>query len=432
MAARPPEPQVEEGKWRGRHIVLTAAATIVLLVISVVVLCDDDDPPDPGKAETPDAEIVRVRNADVVSLPSLASPRLVLAGPHAIEEGEFLTTGFGPNAREGFLLKAVSPSTTTDDGTTVVTTEPASLFEAEPRGALVANPSDFEAEGASLVPLAPEPEAVFAALRTDAAERSFTWPLVGARVDVRCKRETALPGLRPKLEAHFEPNLDLRWNRGKRWKRRIETAEAEVRTTLTLEVSGALSAEFDCLLKPDRGVLIFFLPVPTPAGIPVPIRVEATGDLTAAGTVSSDKEGHVQVTVQGSAGVEYDGDRVKRRGQGAESVEATAHLPGFDPQATVGFRVRPGLAIEAGWRIPALGKLAAVAEMKLGTGVDLNYDHKAESRLRACVPVELQGGFHFNLPGGRNWGLGTKPKEVHKPYCRLVSRGRPPEEPSPE
>jgi hypothetical protein len=428
MGAMAPEPRVEEGRRPKRPSIAVATAAIVLpLVIGAVILCLADEPPDPPKPESTHTRIVHVGNADIVSLPSLALPRLVLAGPYAIEKGQFLTTEFGPNAREGFLLKAVSPSTiTVDDDTveTTVATEPASLFEAEPRGALVANPSDFEAEGASLIPQASEPEAVFAALRTDAGGRGLVWPLAGARVSVTCKGGTALPDLRPDFAAHFEPNFDLRWNRGKWWKRRIETAEAEVKTTLTMQISGVLSAEFDCLLKPDRGVPIFFFPVPTPVGIPVPVRVEATGDLTAAGTATSDKEGHVQVTVRGSAGVEYDGHRVKRRGRGAESVEATVHLPRFDPQATVGFRVRPGLAIEAGWRIPALGKLAAVAEVKPSTGVDLKYDHSAKARRLVCVPVELQGGFHFNLPGGKGWGVDTAPKEMHKPFCRAVSPGR--------
>jgi hypothetical protein len=82
------------------------------------------------------------------------------------------------------------------------------------------------------------------------------------------------------------------------------------------------------------------------------------------------------------------------------------------------------LAIEAGWRIPALGKAAAVAEMKLGTGVDLKYGRntrsEANGRLQACIPLELQGGFSFHLPGRKEWSTESAPKKLDE-ECVSVS-----------
>jgi hypothetical protein len=425
--------QTEGRGWRELLLVVVATvAVLVSLVIWVFDLpCRDDS--DNGGPESRHPEIVRVQNEDIVSLPSLAVPCLELAGEHSIAKGQFLTTRPGSNAPEGFLLKALSPSRTftTEDGEeeTTVKTRPASLFEAEPVGELVANPSDFEAEGTSLIPPATEPvrsepEAVTAALRTGPIEDTFLWPLLKDQVKVQCEGEAGLPDFKPEMKLHLEPNFDVRWNKAKWWKRRIETADASIEATLSLTVQGAASASFECELVPQRGVPIFFIVVPV-GHVPVPVRVEATGALKARATVATDKDDHLEVDLKASTGIEYDGERVKTRAPRLEEVEVSLHLPAFNPQATVGFRAKPGLAIEAGWRIPALGKAAAVAEMKLGTGVDLKYDKDARSeakaQLQACIPLELQGGLFFHLPG-REWGKESEPRKLHE-ECVPISRG---------
>lgn len=57
--------------------------------------------------------------------------------------------------------------------------------------------------------------------------------------------------------------------------------------------------------------------------------------------------------------------------------------------------------------------------MRTATGVDLKYDEAVESHLRACIPLELEGGFYFHLPG-KEWGREAKPHPLRDPDCRPV------------
>jgi hypothetical protein len=409
--------------WRGTPGVAGGIVIALVLTIGLALFAL-------GRSDGPEREghprIVVIPNAEIALLPTLPVPRLVLTGEREIVKGQFLTTEPGAYAPEGFLLEALSPSQTfiTRDGEeeTTVKTRPASIFEAEPLGELVVNPSDFEAEGTSLIPpkvepVRTEPEAVTAALRAGAIQESFFWPLLKDQVTVKCEGEAGLPNFKPEVKPHFKPNFDVRWNDAKWWKKRIETADASIEMTLSLTVQGAASASFNCELLPQRGVPIFFIAVPV-GHVPVPVRVEATGALKAKATVATDEEDHLSVNLKGSTGIEYDGERVNAQRPQLELIEVSLRLPTFNPQATVGFRAKPGLAIEAGWRIPALGKAAAVAEMKLGTGVDLKYDNgaKAEAKtpLQACIPLELQGGFSFHLPGRREWGKESEPRKLRE------------------
>lgn len=383
--------------------------------------CSEPIEPVPGPEPIARPEIKHVANADIISLPTLPIPRLILAGRYVIKKGEFLTTEFGPNAPEGFLLKAVSRSVITvgpgQPVETTVRTTPASIFEAEPGGEIVASPADFEKPGANQIPLAPAPEPtkedVFAALVDKDSEPGLFWQAVQAHVSVKCTGQTAMPDLTPTVTPHFDPTFALHWTDGKFWKRRIREAEAKVKATLALEVSGVMSAGFDCALKPDRGVPIFLIPVPTPLGVPVPVRVEVIGELTAHGNIASDEKGALKVDLEGSAGVQYRDRRVKVERR-VEGVKGTLHLPELNAQAEVGFRAKPGLSFEAGWRAASLGKLAAVAEVKIGTGVDLKYNQKKKTK-EACIPLEVQGGFYFYVPKG--FGRETKPKNAVKPLC---------------
>jgi len=425
------DPQTEDGKWQERLFVIAVTIAIVVPLVLWVANLSCGDDPDSGELESHHPAIVRVPSANIVSLPSLAVPRLNLSGEYRIRKGAFLTTDPGTNAPEGFLLKAVSPSrTSSDDGTvkTTVETRPASIFEAEPTGQLVANPSDFEAPSerlpprASFIPQTLQAEPVTAALRTGVAADSFIWPYLKSQVRVKCEGKTELPDLTPEFKPHFKPIFNLRWNDAKWWKQRIETANASIETTIIARVSGTVSAEFKCTLTPQRGVPIFAIVVPV-GTVPVPVRVEATGALSASATAATsaiDKDDPLRVEVKGSTGIEYDGDQVKTRPPHLESIEATVRTPKSNAQATLGFRAKPGLAIEAGWRIPALGKAAAVAEMRIGTGVDLIFDEGAESLAEACIPLELEGAFHFHLPG-KAWRKESEPYDLRKPECRPIS-----------
>jgi hypothetical protein len=440
------KPRAESGgSRRPVSTVITATTVAVGLAIAIVNPFGDNSRHEP---ETHKPTIKHVENANIVALPSLSLPRLELAGRYVIEQGEFLTTDPGANAPEGFLLKAVKPSytstvTTDDDEGKVVTsvrTRPASIFEAEPAGKLIATTTDFEDPGAALEPYANfapkepeergwgrqpaqerEPELLAAARRTGATEDGFLWPFLKARVKVKCKGETELPDLHPDFKPEFDPHFDLQWNGAKWWKKRIETADAGLAVTLVAKLSGTVSAGFECTLLPQTGIPIFAIAVPVGA-VPVPVRVDITGALTGrahAATSAIDDDNPVRVEVKGSTAIRYDGKQVTTERPALESIKAIVPRPRPNNQATLGIRAKPGLAIEAGWRIPALGKAAAVAEMRIGTGVDLKYDRRSESLLTACVPLELEGGFYFYLPG-KEWGKEGEPYPLREPRCRPV------------
>jgi len=443
-------PATESGMSR-RSIPLVVTTIAVGAVLAVAIFDPfgaDDGAGGHREADMPEPAIKLVKNADIVALPSLALPRLELAGRYVVKQGEFLTTEPGVNAPEGFLLQAVKPSSTSiviaDDAQkkieTTVETRPASIFEVEPTGKLIATTSDFEDPNAALEPytnFAPEEpeepawdgqpapkqesEMLPAALRTGDAEGGFLWPFLKAKVKVKCKGETALPDLRPDFKPEFDPHLDLVWNGARGWKKRIETADAGIAVTLVTKLSGTISAGFECTLVPQTSLPIFAIAVPV-GPVPVPVRVDVTGALTgtatAATSVISD-DNPVRVEVKGSTAMRYDGERVTMQRPKLKSIKATIPKPSVNNSATLGFRAKPGLAIEAGWRIPALGKAAAVAEMRVGTGVDLKYDERSESLLEACVPLELEGGFYFHLPG-KEWGKESEPRALREPECRPV------------
>ena len=161
-------------------------------------------------------------------------------------------------------------------------------------------------------PVGFELEVVTAALRVGAIEDSFLWPLLKDQVKVKCEGKAGLPDFKPEMRLHSRRNFDLRWNRAKWLKRRIETADASIVVTLSLTVQGAASAGFGCELVPQRGVPIFFIAVPV-GPVPVPVRVEATGALKAEATVATDKGDHLEVDLDALTGIEYDGEQVKAR-----------------------------------------------------------------------------------------------------------------------
>jgi hypothetical protein len=443
MATGARKPRTAHGKW-------WELAPIVIITITVgvglaVAILNPSGGRGHHEPETHKPEIKHVENADIVALPSLSLPRLELAGKYVVKQGEFLTTDPGANAPEGFLFKAVKPSytstVTTDDDEkkveTTVETRPASIFEAEPAGKLIATPTDFEDPGAALEPYtnfapgateerqwnwqpaqAQEPELLPAALHTNDTKDGFLWPFPKAQVKVKCKRETQLPDFRPDFKPEFNPRFELEWNGAKWWKKRIETADASMAVTLVAKLSGTISASFECTLVPQTSVPIFAIAVPVGA-VPVPVRVDITGALTGTATAATsviDDNDPVRVEVKGSTTIKYDGERVTTQRPKLKSIKVTVPRPRVNNRATLGFRAKPGLAIEAGWRIPALGKAVAVAEMRIGTGVDLKYDEASESLLKACVPLELEGGFYFHLPG-KEWGKEGKPYPLRDPKC---------------
>jgi hypothetical protein len=346
--------------------------------------------------------VVEVADAAIVALPTAHSNRLVLSGPQEVKRGDFLTTKPGENAAEGFLLKALSVGEAAGD--TIVVTQPASLFEAEPVGSLIADTSDFLAPGASLIPQA-EPTAAgalaTAAWRTAADDDpGLEWSLFHVLVKGGCEHKGQLPRL--ELKPSFEPFFDLQWDDRNRFHPRVEAAAVRLDASLLTTLSGVFSERVHCELEPKRPLQLFYFPVLTPALIHVPIRLSATGTLEADAKITSEvKEREFQVRTKGFARVEWDGHRLQP--SAGVRIRSSGGLPRPEPGAEASLGVNPRIELEAGWRLKWLGRVAAVATLTIGSGVDLKYAPTVRPPVKACVPLTLKGGFRIHFLRLKPW-----------------------------
>jgi hypothetical protein len=80
------------------------------------------------------------------------------------------------------------------------------------------------------------------------------------------------------------------------------------------------------------------------------------------------------------------------------------HAANTKLEATAG----PDLELEAGWRVPALGKLAATAAIGVRSGVSVEYDVQ-KSMTKTCIPLDVAASIGVHLPL-RHRALLFKPK----------------------
>lgn len=333
--------------------------------------------PDPAPERVP--RVVRVDSSKVLTLPSEGDESLVLAGSRKLSPGQFVTAAPGPGAPEGFLLEVHSSDIARER--TVATVEPASLYEAVPNGALVANPGDFEPATEKEQSGQREPVSVFAGFST-------------SDFSLSCKERKEI-GVTPKVESTLRPDFDVRWTkRGvRRWS--IESASAHLVGGISAQVEARAAGGVECegawpLVAPG------FTAVVTVGPVPVPIRVSAPLQLSATAHASGAIDAHARAGMDASAGLEYDGRRVWPRVTFDPS--ASIARPAISTKASARLSVVPSVKIEAGWKVPRLGGVAAAAQVELAASVDLTYSGGAQPSAEACFPMTLGGQFTFTLP----------------------------------
>lgn len=420
-------PPTQEDRW-GRWL-LAVGVSVAIVVLLIVGLSDGDDT---GRQEPESRapKVVVVPDSVVDSVPTEDDEELILL-PTAprIGRGDFLTTKRGPNARSGFLLKALSVDEV--DGKIVVETEPASLFEAVPAGSLIANPADFrpthrlrrieqaerlarpgwerqlerEEQHEREEQLAPEelPEQ-----EKQLAPVAFTRKvsLLGHfRPEFICdqkfdpdSKEPPFVRLHPIFKPKFKPVFDMRWNNEKWWKRRVETAEAGLRGEMRIGVIGSLGGSLECSLKPELNVPVFVAAVPV-GPVPVPLKAVVTVQPTVTARLDTRIRGKVELRVNGFAGLEYDGGSVHPKGTAVPKWKT--ELPTLDQKWSAGVWVTPGVTVQAGWTGP-LGKLAASAHLFFPTDVKVEYVPARKAGPEACVHLKLEGKIRFHLPHKKN------------------------------
>jgi len=367
---------------------------------------------DDTEAEADQGQVMVVPNADVVSLPTEGHEQLVLTGTQTIEPGDFVTTRPGPNATEGFLLKALSSEES--DGRTTLDTEAASLFEAVPQGSLVANPAAFEE-------LSPTQAFVEYAYADFDPGEIFNW--------LPCEHSTEKLGLDGGVERAYEPFFDMSWKR-KGWPTRwIEGAEAGVRGNVTAHATAKTHGKLDCKIDlpglsiPVFGAVVFAGPVP------VPITVHASASLKASANAKAHLEATVTVGIDGYVALAYRrGEGKKLTGKARAAPELSVPLPKAEASVKADVKVRPGIGMTVGWSAPVLGKVAATARVHFETGVEASWEKGRRPPAEACVPLTLGGQIIFHLLR-KNFEPPLPDYEVGR---KCVTAGPPPEEPSDE
>lgn len=145
--------------------------------------------------------------------------------------GDVVVTGVGPQTPEG-LLGTVQAVTESADGTAVVTTSPASLFDAAPQGAFDVVASDGVVTGSG------QRGAAAAGLQTVARD---------LRENVSCgaSGEVSIAG---SFTVTPDFHLAAKWG-GPLWDRRVETATFSATVTESAELRATARAAAGCTLE---------------------------------------------------------------------------------------------------------------------------------------------------------------------------------------
>jgi hypothetical protein len=357
--------------------------------------------------------VLQIDGSQVVGVPSERDPELVLAGSSELAAGQLITAKPGPEAPEGFLLRVLGSSES--DGETIVEVEQASLFEAVPDGSLVAAPTDF-----SHYAEAPERdyeqiqvqdgELVPARLLTATPAPSPGDETIPFGLSVECGH-----GEKIRLSGEFRttlaPRFDLRWSR----RGFVRVASARVDGDVFAKLEASSKKEVSCTLRVPPLLTArwtAFIPV-GPVVVPVhfDLPIEISGSASAEGKAWAS----TSIGLDGSFGVEYSKEKV-RRIRHFDYDPPTLDM-GIEATASSSIKAGPELAVTAGWRLPALGGLAAKAAIGIYSGAEFSYDTTREPAEEVCLPLELSGKIGFQVPIRKKWSMWPAPTAKRNLRC---------------
>ncbi|MCB0869331.1 MAG: hypothetical protein KDB52_00720 [Solirubrobacterales bacterium] len=339
-------------------------------------------------SQVPAPKVSEVVSSSVQKLPSQGDMTLVLSGNRNFKAGEYLAAAPGDSAPDGFLLKVVSSSSS--GGQTTVKVKPGSLYDAVPNGQLALATGDLQAA----TPQNGDAKKLLRALDTTGGASNYANVPFSKPVTCTGSGSMTLDG---NFDASLAPNFDLKWSKRFGIPTGIDSARATVDASLSADASAELSAAASCtltpitLLSPKFTFVVVVGPVPVPVTVSLPIVLEASASVSGSVTISAD------ASVQGSIGLDYrDGDvsAVKEFSSDANlshEVEAQANA-----EALIG----PDIEVEAGWKIPVIGGVAAEVEINARTGLRLEYVLGNSPPGKLCVPLKLGGEVEFDTPIG--------------------------------
>lgn len=361
----------------------------------------------PTEMTPPPPQVTAISANEVLSLPSGGDNTLVLDGTPPLSPGDFLTAPPGTNVPSGFLLKVLGSTVT--GGQTHVQTEPASLFEAVPNGSIAADLGNL----ASATPQNADARTFSRALRAAAASGDTNVPF-DRHVSCGGSAEMNLSG---SLDASLVPHLDLQWHKHFGIPTGIDHAAATVDANLSADAQAGVSAAASCeleevtLLDPKWTVIVEVGPVPVPVTIDVPIKASASASASGSIQVSAD------ASMQGSLGIQYDSGDVL----GVKTLTKSASVThSVEAQAELQARIGPGIGIEAGWDIPALGDLAATAGIDVSSGLKLTYDPGQSPPGKLCVPLTAEGQMSLAIPDAPDINAGPVTLYDENIWCEWI------------
>jgi len=394
--------------WNKPSVKARAIATAVALSIAVVMAfvlssCSSSVEHDLHGVVGEPPKVVVVEPSKVLELPTETDPRLVLEGAEErLATGDFVTAdpdweAADPHAPEGFLLKV--EDAVIADGVTTVDVEAASLFEAEPEGTLnMVDESFSPVESSTVEDSAP----VFALARASATSGSEEPDPVGKTnrsfVERLACGASGSIGVKTDVKTSLKPHVILEWSRRGRFRVGVDYAAAwvkgEATASVTARTSGLLRCEPDPieLARPSwrTVVLVGHVPVPVTVGLPIELSASARAN------------GEVSITASVNSAATIGVSRRDGKTERAGKFVAPELVSSFEPEliriGTAEATVFPAVSVEAGWKAPGLGKLAAVATLGVRGGVHIGYAAREEPPTRACVPVKVEASLSVHLP----------------------------------
>ena len=335
----------------------------------------------------PAPPLAQIPPAKILELPEAGDQTLVVSGDESFAEGEFLTTPPSTEAPEGFLLKVVGSSS--DGSTTVVQTEPGSIYEAVPNGEIDEDLEDLE----SAEPMNADARLLDGAAAPSKSGSSGTDVPFSKKVHCDNSAEFILSGA---LHTSIAPHLDLKWHKYLGIPVALDTAKATLDASVEAKTSGSVSASASCelepitLLEPEWQTLVEVGAVPVPITIKVPIKLQARASVGGEVSMTATASAH------GSLGVAYEDGGIKGIHELTEEASLEHHAEiDADLQVTTG----PDFDLTGGWKIPFLGKVAAGFGVGLAAGPHLTYESAEEPPGRLCAHLNLHGSVSIYLPG---------------------------------